>query len=176
MLMNPDTCCVVMIDFQHRLMPAISQGDRVLAQGVRLARIANLLNVPVIGTEQTPDKLGSNAADIARLCHETLVKRHFNACQGGLLDLLPRERPNLVVAGCEAHVCMLQTALGLQAEGFNTLVVTDATGSRKDADRELALSRLRQQGAQLVSVEMVAFEWMESADHPRFREILKLIK
>ncbi|MCH8497172.1 MAG: isochorismatase family protein [Marinobacter sp.] len=176
MLLTAATSCVVLVDFQHRLMPAIHQGDQVLSRSARLGHIAKLLQIPVIGTEQLPAKLGPNTKDIAALCDITLEKHHFGACQGSLLQALPDHRPNIVIAGCEAHVCLLQTALRLLGHGYRVWVVADAIGSRAPSDRELALQRLRQEGARIVSVEMAAFEWLESAEHPLFREVLALIK
>ncbi|MEX0605534.1 MAG: isochorismatase family protein [Marinobacter sp.] len=176
MLMSADDSSVVLVDLQKKLMPAICQGDAVLSQCLRLAGIAKTLEVPVIGTEQSPDRLGPNAAEIWQACNQTVVKSHFDACVDGLVAALGQQRKTVVVAGCEAHVCMLQTALGLIDAGFQVCVVADGVGSRKVSDRDAALSRLHQSGAQIVTVEMVAFEWLGYSDHPRFREVLKLIK
>ena len=88
---------------------------------------------------------------------------------------LPR-RAEMVVAGCEAHVCVLQTALGLLAAGKRVHVVRDAVGSRRPESKAAALERLARHGAEIVTTEMVLFEWLESAEHPRFREIVALIK
>ena len=80
------------------------------------------------------------------------------------------------LAGCEAHVCLLQTALDLLDEEFDVWVVTDACGSRTERNRDAAFDRLAGAGAELVTTEMVAFEWLRTAEHPRFREVLALIK
>jgi nicotinamidase-related amidase len=81
-----------------------------------------------------------------------------------------------VLAGCEAHVCLLQTALGLLEEEFDVWVVTDACGSRTERNRDAAFDRLAAAGAELVTTEMVLFEWVRTADHPRFRDVLALVK
>jgi nicotinamidase-related amidase len=81
-----------------------------------------------------------------------------------------------VIAGCEAHVCLLQTALDLLEDEFDVWVVTDACSSRTERNRDAAFDRLAGAGVELVTTEMVAFEWMRSAEHPRFREIQSLIK
>ncbi|HZY15848.1 MAG TPA: isochorismatase family protein, partial [Ramlibacter sp.] len=107
--------------------------------------------------------------------------------QGGNARSLPRHlqkaaappapvRESLVLAGCEAHVCLLQTALGLLEQEQEVWVVTDACGSRSERNRDAAFDRLAGAGAELVTTEMVAFEWLRDAGHPRFREILELIK
>ncbi len=176
MLMDADQSILVLIDLQEKLLPVISHGNLVLAESVRLARIARLLNVPVVATEQIPEKLGHNDEEIAGLADQTLTKIHFDACGGGLVDSLPSDRKQVIIGGCEAHVCMLQTALSLLSAGFGVWVVENATGSRHDGDRDAALERLQQAGATIVTLEMVAFEWMRHCEHPHFREIQKLIK
>jgi hypothetical protein len=86
------------------------------------------------------------------------------------------ERATLVVAGCEAHVCLLQTALELIEQEFDVWVVTDACSSRTERNRDAAFDRLAAAGAELVTTEMVAFEWLRTADHPSFRAVQALIK
>lgn len=176
MLMNAEQSTLVLIDLQKKLMPVIGHGDSVLSESVRLARIARLLKVPVIATEQIPEKLGHSDDEIAGLADQTITKIHFDACGGGLVNTIPSDRKQVIIGGCEAHVCMLQTALSLLAAGFGVWVVENATGSRHDNDRDAALERLQQAGATIVTVEMVAFEWMQHCEHPNFREVQKLIK
>jgi hypothetical protein len=86
------------------------------------------------------------------------------------------ERASIVIAGCEAHVCLLQTALGLLDQEFEVWVVTDACGSRTERNRDAAFDRLAGAGCELVTTEMVIFEWLGSAEHPRFKEALALVK
>ncbi|KPQ01715.1 isochorismatase family protein [Marinobacter sp. HL-58] len=176
MLMNAEQSTLVLVDLQKKLMPAINHGDSVLAESVRLARIAKLLNVPVIATEQIPEKLGHNDDEVATLADQTVTKIHFDACGGGLVEAIPNDRNQVIIGGCEAHVCMLQTALSLLAAGFGVWVVENATGSRHDNDRDAALERLQQAGATIVTVEMVAFEWMQHCEHSAFREVQRLIR
>lgn len=176
MLMSAEQSTLVLIDLQKKLMPAINHGNLVLAESLRLAQIAKLLDVPVIATEQIPEKLGHNDDDVARLADQTVTKIHFDACGGGLVDAIPNDRKQVIIGGCETHVCLLQTALSLLAAGFGVWVVENATGSRYDNDRDAALERLQQAGATIVTVEMVAFEWMQHCEHPRFRDVQKLIK
>jgi nicotinamidase-related amidase len=166
---------LVLVDYQARLMPAIHDGERVVAEALRLAEIARLLEVPVLGTEQNPVGLGPNVEALRQHCARTLPKMHFDACEDGLLDAIG-EAPEVVIAGCEAHVCLLQTALGLLRAGREVAVVAPACGSRQPADRELAMQRLRDAGALLVGTEMVVFEWLHECRHPRFKEVLARIK
>lgn len=176
MMMKAEQSTLVFIDLQEKLMPSISHGQEVIDQSIILATIAGLLEVPVLGTEQVPEKLGPNVADVRELCQQTIGKHHFDACPDGLIDQLPEGRHHIVIGGCETHVCMLQTALSLLDAGFKVWVVADATGSRNEFDRDVALDRLHQSGANIVTTEMVAFEWMRDCRHPRFRDVQALIK
>ena len=171
-----DESVLVLVDLQTRLMPAIHDGVSVVAQAIRLGNIAQVLDVPIIGTEQAPAGLGTNVEEIKRLCASTLAKNHFDGCAEGLVDALPKGRARVVVAGCEAHVCVLQTVIGLLNHGFQVTLAADSIGSRKVSDRDAAISRLVRAGAEAATVEMVAFEWMRSSQHPRFRDVLRLIK
>ena len=172
---------LVLVDYQARLMPAIHQGAQAVATAVLLADVARVLGVRVIGTEQNPAGLGPNVDEIRRRCELTLGKMHFDACADGLATLLAEGRPagevaDVVIAGCEAHVCLLQTALGLLDAGHRLRVVENACGSRRPDDRAAAMRRLQAAGATLVSAEMVVFEWLRSCEHPAFREVLGLVK
>jgi nicotinamidase-related amidase len=202
MLLDADDSQLVLIDYQEKLMPAIFEGPQVLANAVKLAKLANLMQVPVWGTEQNPSRLGPNAAELRALCDQTLAKMSFSAAEDGLIDLLrppvrkqqggnarslPKhlqkpaapaepERPSIIIAGCEAHVCLLQTALQLLEEEMEVWVVTDACSSRSERNRDAAFDRLAGAGAELVTTEMVAFEWIRSCEHPAFKQMLELVK
>lgn len=171
---------LLLIDHQQRLMPAIHDGDTVLTRALRLATLAQALGIPCIGTEQSPDKLGPISLDLRARCGRVLAKTHFDACAEGLLGAVNEGtaagRTQLVVAGCEAHVCLLQTVLGLRRAGHDVWVVTDACGSRSPANREAALARLAAAGAKLVTTEMVGFEWVRHAEHPAFRLLQSLVR
>lgn len=172
-------CALVLVDYQARLLPSIAGAPGVLRQAVLLAQAARTLGIAVLGTEQNPQGLGENAAEIRELCDSSLVKTHFDACADGLLqalDALPGAPAQVVVAGCEAHVCLLQTALGLLRGGRRVWVVAPACGSRRRADHALAMQRLQQAGASVVSSEMVLFEWLGDCRHPRFKQVLQLVK
>jgi nicotinamidase-related amidase len=173
---------LVIIDLQQRLMPAIHDGDDVLKNARLLGIAAGALGVPVIGTAQYPQGLGPNVADIDALCGTTIAKTGFDACAepaflAALDDCADRDgRDELIVAGCEAHVCVLQTVLGLLARKRKVRLVADAVGSRRPFNRQMALERAQAAGAQLVTAEMVLFEWLRDSRHPQFRELMKLIK
>ena len=167
---------LVLIDLQSRLMPFIYQGDEVLKQCIKIAKIARLLDIPVIGTEQSPKSLGHNVAEITQQCQTTVTKEHFDACQDGLINALSKNREHLILAGCETHVCVMQTALELLRQNFKVSILVDAIGSRRSLDRDLALHRLGSAGASLLTVEMLAFEWLETANRDSFKDVLQIVK
>ncbi len=178
-VMDVRASSLVLVDYQARMMPAIAGADDVVAKALVLARAAALLEVPVLGTEQNPGRLGPNADALARLCVQTVPKTQFDACEDGLLAALDAQasgRRQVVIAGCEAHVCMMQTALGLLRAGREVYVVENASGSRRPSDHAAAMRRLLQAGATIVTHEMVLFEWLHDCRHPRFREVLALVK
>ena len=179
-LMATNPAALLLVDYQQRLMPAIAQADQVLSNALRLADAARLLGLRIVGTEQNPSGLGPNVPALRERCDVTLAKMHFDACADGLLELLEsgaagRAR-ELVVAGCEAHVCLMQTSLGLLRAGWRVWVVAPACGARSASDQALAMARLRDAGAGIVSTEMVVFEWLRSCEHVRFKAVLPLLK
>ena len=177
MTFTPESSCLLLIDFQVRLMPAIAEATTAVDNATRLAAAARLLAIPVVGTEQNPDGLGPTIADLAGAAHATLGKRHFDATRDANWPaFFPADRSDIVVAGCEAHVCVLQTVMGLLAKGCAVRVARDAVGSRTFANRDAGLHRAERRGAELVTTEMVLFEWLGSCDHPEFRDVLRLIK
>lgn len=178
-LLDRERSALVLVDYQGRLMPALAGGTAALDEAMFLARVARTVGVPVLGTEQNPDRLGPNDGALRALCGQTLTKMHFDATADALVDLLRSlDRPvaQVVVAGCEAHVCLLQTALGLIDAGLDLRVVPGACASRRPADHALAMRRLEQAGAVPMSAEMVAFEWLRSCRAAAFKEVLALVK
>ena len=204
MLLELEDSQLLLVDYQARLMPAIHEGPAVLANARRLVQMARLLKVPAFVTEENPESLGGTVAELQALITQaggkTFAKMSFSAVADGLAELLrpparapqgnarslpkhlqkpaqPAEgRNTIVLAGCEAHVCLLQTALDLLDDEFEVWVVTDACGSRTERNRDAAFDRLAGAGAELVTTEMVAFEWLRSAEHPAFAEVLQLVK
>jgi nicotinamidase-related amidase len=199
MLLQAEDSQLVLVDYQQRLMPAIHDGPAVVANAMRLANAARLLEVPSWGTEQNPQGLGPLDPSLRPLIDQVVSKMTFAAAEQLLPRLRPPARPpqgnarslprhlqkaapaqeeraSIVIAGCEAHVCLLQTALGLLDQEFEVWVVTDACGSRTERNRDAAFDRLAGAGCELVTTEMVIFEWLGSAEHPRFKEALALVR
>ena len=200
MLIDVDESQLVLADFQPRLQVAMHEAEAVWANASRLAQAARLLDVPVWGTEQNPSKLGALSPELRDVCQRVLAKMQFSAVEEGLAEWLqpppaaprgnarslPRHlqkpqpeqpgRKSIVLAGVEAHVCLLQTALDLLDEEFEVWVVTDACASRTERNRDAAYDRLAGAGAELVTTEMVLFEWLRTAEHPDFKAVQALIK
>ena len=179
-LLDAGTSQLVLVDYQARLMPAIHDHASIVRNAVRLAQLAGALDIPILATEQSPAKLGPNVPEVLEASAATIAKTHFNAYPDGLREPVQRYlaggRTQVVIAGCEAHVCLLQTALGLLAEGLDVWVVADACGSRSEHNQTAAMQRLQDAGATLVTTEMVGFEWVRTAEHPRFKELQALIR
>lgn len=202
MLLEAEQSQLLLVDFQERLMPAMHQGEAVVANAQRLARASTLLKVPTFVTEQNASRLGPTVADLRLALPEKVRVFHkmmFSAVEEGVCELLapappapagnarslpkhlqkpsvPSRREQVVLAGCEAHVCVLQTALDLLEEDFSVWVVTDACTSRTERNRDAAFDRLAGAGADLVSTEMVLFEWLRGCEHPQFKAVQALIK
>ena len=201
MLIDADESQLVLVDFQARLKPAMLDADAVWANAARLATLAQALDVPTWGTEQNPSRLGEMPPEIRSHCRQVLAKMQFSAVEEGLGEWLKPEpvqaprgnarslprhlqkpqpgaepRKTIVLAGCEAHICLMQTALDLLEDEFEVWVVTDACSSRTERNRDAAFDRLAGAGCELVSTEMVAFEWLRSASHPAFKAVQALIK
>ena len=175
-VIDAQSCAVLLIDFQARLVPAIDGASAIVANAVRLVEAAKLIGVPMAFTEQNPKGLGATVPELRPDPALVIGKMTFDACQTpAVLERLPAGR-DVVIAGCEAHVCVLQTALGLIERGRRTFVVNDAIGSRRAESKERAIARMERCGAEIVTTEMVVFEWLGSADHPRFKEAVRLIK
>ena len=166
---------LLLVDFQRRLMPAVEGGQEAVTNARRLLDAAGLLEIPVVVTEQNPAGLGPTVPELVPP-GPTVTKMTFDAVRApGFLDRLPPE-VTLVVAGCEAHVCVLQTVLGLLAMNRTVVVVRDALGARRTESKEAAIRRMERHGAEIVTTEMVVFEWLATCEHPRFRDVVELIK
>lgn len=203
MQLEVERCQLVMVDYQSRLMPHIHDHAVVLAQAHLLAQTAALLKVPMHWTEQAPQSLGTTVEPLRQWTHDVIEKTSFDATSEGLLEALepaakppsaggnarslpkhlrkavPEGRPArdvVVLAGLEAHVCVLQTALGLIEQEKEVWLVSDATGSCQSRQKDAALDRLASQGVELVTAEMVVYEWLGSSDHPAFETVLPWVK
>jgi nicotinamidase-related amidase len=173
---DPRNTMLVVIDLQTKLMPAIDGGAAVIANTRRLLGAAALLGAPALFTEQNPKGLGPTVDELAPDPSIVVQKMTFDACRSPEFLLRLSADRALILAGCEAHVCVLQTALGLIDRGRRIFVARDAIGSRRPESKETAIARMARHGVEIVTTEMVVFEWLGTAEHPRFREAAALIR
>ena len=182
MLISKTDSCLLIIDVQERLTPVMNEPRRVIDGCSALLKGAGILGVPVIITEQYPKGLGTSIFDIRDAAPENAVyfeKTSLSAVsQEGFAERLAAlEKKQIVIAGIEEHICVLQTAVELKEKGFDVFVVTDASGSRHPQNEDAAVARFRQEGIPTVCTEMVLFEWLRKAGTPEFKEIQnRLIK
>ena len=201
MLIDVEESQLVLVDLQPKLKPVMVDAEGVWSNAAKLAELAAALELPVWGTEQNPSRLGEMPPELRSHCRKVLAKMQFSAVEEGLGEWLqpvpaqaprgnarslPRhlqkpqpesqERKTIVLAGCEAHICLMQTALDLLEDEFDVWVVTDACASRSDRDRDAAFDRLAGAGAELLTTEMVIFEWLRSAENPDFKEVQSWVK
>lgn len=180
MLIERDRSCLLVIDVQEKLAPAVAEPAAVIRNIAMLMRAAARLGVPVVVSEQYPQGLGPTIAELRTLAPESVPvpKLNFSCAADPVIQrrLRDTQRSLIVIAGMEAHVCVLQSALGFRGAGHETVVVADAVASRAPANREAALQRLRENGVEVVTTEMVVFEWLGQAGTPEFKELSRLIK
>lgn len=177
MLIKAEQSLLLVIDIQEKLLPAIHAREDVLRHNIWLADIAKILSVPILGTLQYPTGLGGFVPEIAARIDPDKVteKILFSAVADGELETMPEfSRRQVIITGIEAHVCVLQTALDLLLNhGKDVFIVQEAVGSRQPEDKALALERLREAGCQIVSREMVVFEWLRQSGTNHFKKISK---
>lgn len=181
MMANAEQSQLVIVDVQERLcsvmsaeaMPAIIKHAEILLQAARL------LNVPIVVSEQYPKGLGHTVEAlmahvtgddvIEKTCFSCADSEHFNS-------KLSAGRPQIILAGMESHICVLQTALQLQSAGKQVFVVEDAVISRNPQNKANALYRLRHAGVIVTNTESVVFEWLKVAEGDAFKTISRLVR
>jgi nicotinamidase-related amidase len=180
-LLSASQSTLFLVDIQEKFRPVVSGMETVIGKSEILARAALRLGVPVLASEQYPKGLGATVPELRRWLPDNQVyhqKLCFSALGSDPLkeSLGAAGRKQVVLTGLETHVCVMQTGMELMAAGYGLYLVTDAVSSRKDSDREAALQRLQRHGAELVTTEMVIFEWLRAAGTPEFKELQALVK
>lgn len=180
MLIDKDQSLLMVIDIQERFRPYIHKIDKIIERTALLLKVASELGVPVIASEQYPQGLGHTVDSLLPHIepHPCLPKMEFSCWRNDALReaIIASKKQQIVIAGIEAHVCVLQTAIKLKENGYDVFVVKDAVSSRHKDSTKLALKRLENQNVGIVNCEMVATEWCKSATHPSFKTVSKLIK
>lgn len=182
MLITRSNSALLVIDVQSKLAPAIAGNESIVRRTDALLQAAAFFAVPKLLTEHCPQQLGRVIEPLRGrfAADEIFEKTAFAAtAHAEFIERARRlQRRCILLTGMEAHVCVLQTALGLRAHGFEVAIVADAAGSRvgRQVDRDLALSRLQQAGCLLTTTDTVLYEWTEAATDARFRDVLALVK
>lgn len=176
---------LVIVDMQSKLveaMPVDAMQSAVKNCSI-LTQAARLLDVPVVATEQYPQGLGTTLPEIQQ--HLTQLNIHFKPVEKTAFSAtnepkfnqrLHRDQPQIILAGMEAHICILQTALSLKQAGKQVFVVEDAIVSRSSVNKINAIARMRDAGCVITNTESVVFEWLGNANHPAFKQVSKLIR
>jgi nicotinamidase-related amidase len=180
MMIDREAACLLVVDVQERLLPAMQDPMAVVRNAGILMQAAARLGVPIVVSEQYPRGLGSTVAELRHLAppDAILPKLSFSCAEdpGLRRRLEDLGRSQVVVCGIETHVCVLQTALGLASGGWVPFAIADATSSRSLANRDAGLARLRADGIEVATTEMAVFEWLGRAGTAEFKEISRLIK
>jgi len=171
---------LLIVDVQGKLARIMDDSDTMIRQQQILIAGCRLLGLPVVWAEQLPDKLGATVPELTdKLSGLTpLSKSSFGCCGDTQLmaAIQATGRRQVLLAGIEAHVCVWQTAAALLREDYSVHLICDAVSSRSPFNREIAFRRMAQAGVCLSNVEMVLFELMQGAEHPRFRDVARLLK
>ena len=177
MLMDQENCIVAVIDVQARLLGGVHESEKLVDNCNWLVRLAGLMNVPVIGSEQYPDGLGHTEEKLREVVGPAnLYGKTFFACiddPGFEKAFRSHDRKQVVLCGMESQACVMQSALRLLEKGLEVFVVADAISARNSYDTEVALRRMEQAGARIVTKEMVGFEWLRRSDSVQFKAFSK---
>ena len=175
-----DQACLVIVDIQGKLAQLMYNKEVLFAQTAILVKVFTELNLPILWCQQVPEALGPTVEPIRTLLsgHQPINKACFSAW--GSRDFRTQsinlDRSQFVLCGIETHICIYQTARDLLENGFQVEIVSEAVSSRTPENRTIGLDRIQRAGGQVTSVEMLLFEMLETAEHPAFRALAKLIK
>jgi nicotinamidase-related amidase len=180
--LSADSCALVVIDIQEKLLPPIFQREQLVRNSQLLIRAAGILKIPAIVSTQYAKGLGGTVPEIASLLPGTdAIDKNLFSCFGSdvfctLLKRLPGKRNTLLLCGMESHICVMQSALAALREGYLVHVASDAVSSRTEWDWKIGLDRMRAAGAVISSAEMMIYELMRSSATPAFKELLPYLK
>jgi nicotinamidase-related amidase len=171
---------IVLIDIQGKLAEIMQDSEQLFTNVEKLIKGANLLNIPIIWTEQLPDKLGTTTKRLASLLSnkKPIIKSEFSCVLNtDFLTYIEKEQFNhFLVCGIETHVCVYQTVKDLLELGHEVELIADAVSSRTKLNKEIGIEKMLSLGAQVTNVEMLLFEKQEIAEGDVFRELIKIIK
>jgi nicotinamidase-related amidase len=177
MLIHPDKSCLLVVDIQEKLVPAIDEKELLIKNSKWLIEIATILNVPILTSEQYPQGIGHTIAELKAIlpADQYMEKTHFSCMSEPSCEQIINDQKlaQVVIIGMESHVCVMQTAIQLKLQAYDVYVVADCVSSRNPEDKAYALERMRGCGIHIVTREMVAFEWMQKSGTDTFKRISK---
>ncbi|KAA5544339.1 isochorismatase family protein [Roseiconus nitratireducens] len=178
MRLSAERSAVLVIDLQKKLVPVIPSGEHVVEFTEALLQAADLLDVPSAATVQYPKGLGPLVGPLAKRFPEAEEKLDFSSavCRREIDRWIDQQRDQILICGIETHVCVLQTAMDLLAEGLSPVIVAEAVAARGGFEHELAMDQMRSMGITITSIESVLFQWMGTAAHPQFKAVSKIVK
>jgi len=177
--LNAASSVLVVVDMQPSFLSGIFEADRVLDRVEFLVGVAQLLGVPVLATEQYPSRMGGTHERLTHYFPQgAFAKMGFSCakCDEFVIRLADLGREKVVIVGIETHICVSQTAHDLLGKKFEVAVCPDAVSARSMDRHKIGMERIRDAGAVPAHTESIAYEWMGSADHPQFRDVLQLVK
>jgi len=179
-MLDTQSCCLVVVDVQGQLAQ-LMHGKEALFKNIQiLINAADILDVPILWCQQCPEALGATVPEIEQLLadDEPINKAAFSCCGSEEFNTRLNElaRQQILLCGIETHVCIYQTTVDLLRKGFNVSVIADAVSSRSLDNKQIAISRMAAEGAHISCTEMALFELLKTAEHPKFRQIAKLVR
>lgn len=179
-MLDIQNSCLVVVDVQGKLAQFMHSKDGLFKNIQVLIHAAHILEIPILWCQQCPDALGPTDPEIAQLLtdHEPINKSTFSCCGAEQFNskLNKSARNQILLCGIETHVCVYQTAIDLLRKGFEVNVIADAVSSRALENKQIGLQKMTSENTTIYSTEMALFELLRTAEHPRFKEIAKLIK
>ncbi len=179
-MLEKDKAVLVVIDIQGKLATLMHHRETLFQNAVRMIQGAKVLGIPIVWTEQLPDKLGETSPEVraALKGEKPVIKKAFSCCGDSvfLKKMAAVKRKQVLLTGIETHVCVYQTAIDLLKSGYEVYLVQDAVSSRIEGNYHLGIERMKEAGAVLTSVEMSLFEMLRVAEGEQFRQIVKIVK
>ena len=170
----------MIVDVQGKLAQLMHEREHLFKNIRILIQAAQILDIPILWCQQCPDALGPTVPEISELLSdiEPINKSSFSCCGDDGFGAALRQvgRKQILMCGIEAHVCVYQTAVDLVGMDYEVSVIADAVSSRTGENKEIGLAAARAEGAKITSTEMALFELLRTADHPKFKQIAKLVK
>ena len=179
-MLDTQQCCLTVVDVQGKLAQ-LMHGKKAVFKNIQiLIQAAKILEIPILWCQQCPDALGPTVPEIAQLLdgNEPVNKAAFSCCGEDKFNTKLNElaRKQVLLCGIETHVCIYQTAIDLLRQDFHVEVIADAVSSRTMENKQTAINRLDAEGAKITCTETALFELLKTAEHPKFRQIARLIK